>query len=457
VSPSNEIAAPRWPTSRPAALDASATGGAILAGIGLGVAYTLSPMTVWFAVASVILVRMAARDLPAREARAVQLVLVAALAIRVALVVWLFAFGSSEGMWFNTFFGDEDYDLVRSFRLRTLWIGNPISIEGFNGVYDQYGWTSYLNVIAFVQLLVGPAPYGIHLLNVLFFCAGATLLHRLVRYAFGPVEAILTLAALLFWPSIVMWSASALKESINFLVVTIVMVGAVAVVRAPWRWRFIAALATIAGLSMLRTFRAGALEIALGGVAAGLAARFVMRRGWRFVAAVVLVAIAVPLAARNARVQNAALAYLRPAARMHLGHVLTRGHSYKLVDERFYVSHLTHDMTIPEAARYVRRALVSVVLLPRPWDSRSVYEVLYIPEQIAWYLVFITALAGMVAGLRRDALVTSLFAAYATAALVAIALNSGNIGTLVRHRALALPFLLPLSAVSVTALRRPWR
>jgi hypothetical protein len=444
-------------TLRSAAVDVRATAVAIAAGIALGFVYTLSPMTVWFCVASVVLVRVSGRGLTVREARTVQGILVAALLVRLALVAWLFRFGSSDDMWFNTFFGDEDYDIVRSFRLRTLWIGGPISGEAFLGVYDQYGWTSYLNVIAFVQLFVGPAPYGIHLLNALFFCAAASLFHRLVRYAFGRVEAILTLATLLLWPSIMMWSASALKESINFLVVTILMISAVAAVRASWRWRVVAALVTVGGILMLGTFRAGALEIALGGVVGGLALRFVTRRGWRIIAVAVLIAVAVPVAARSARVQNAALRYLRPAARMHLGHVLTRGHAYKLIDQRFYESHVTDDMTLSEAGAFVRRALVSVVLLPRPWDSRSVYEVLYIPEQMAWYVVILTAMVGLVIGLRRDALVTSLFASYAVAALVAVALNSGNIGTLVRHRALALPFLLPLSAVSFTALRKPWR
>ena len=89
-------------------------------------------------------------------------------------------------------------------------------------LFDSYGQTSYLNVIAYVQLLVGPAPYGVHLLNSTLFTIGAVMLHRLVRKAFGPVPAMATLAGVLFFPTLLVWSVSGLKESLNALVVTCV-------------------------------------------------------------------------------------------------------------------------------------------------------------------------------------------------------------------------------------------
>jgi hypothetical protein len=55
---------------------------------------------------------------------------------------------------YNTFFGDEQHMLVRSMCLRHLWLGSPISLEALFDVFDWYGQTSYLNMIAHVQLLV---------------------------------------------------------------------------------------------------------------------------------------------------------------------------------------------------------------------------------------------------------------------------------------------------------------
>ena len=50
-------------------------------------------------------------------------------------------------------------------------------------------------------------------------------------------------------------------------------------------------------------------------------------------------------------------------------------------------------------------------------------------------------------GLRRDALITSILTAHAMAAALMVALTGGNVGTLVRHRGLALPYVVWLSAL----------
>ena len=425
---------------------------AIAAGALLGIVYTLSPLTVWFAMASVLIVWTGTRGLPPGEARWVARILAGAIAVRVVIVAALFLFGTADHLWYNTFFGDEQYMLVRSMRLRHLWLGSPISLEALFDVFDLYGQTSYLNIIAYVQLLVGPAPYGIHLLNSAFYLAGALILHRVVRRAFGPVPAAGALSGTLFFPSLVIWSASGLKESLNFLVVTCVLSAAIGLVRADWKWRPLAALVVVAGLALLRTFRAGASEIAAAGIVLGLAGRFITRRVWRLVlVALAFVVLAVPVA-RSARVQDLALRGLRPAATMHMGHVFTRGHSYKLLDQGLYDSRHTETMTWSEAVRFVERAVASVVFFPRPWDARSRAELAYLPEQMVWYLILVLAAVGVIAGLRRDALVTSVFAAYAVTALMIVALSSGNVGTLVRHRSFALPFLIALSAVGVAAI-----
>jgi hypothetical protein len=96
-----------------------------------------------------------------------------------------------------------------------------------------------------------------------------------------------------------------------------------------------------------------------------------------------------------------------------------------------------------------------MVIYPAPWQVRSRSELIYLPEQMLWYLVVFAAVIGVVTGMRRDRLVTCLFAAYAIVALVTVGVSSGNMGTLVRHRAFALPYLGALSAYGTTALL--WR
>jgi hypothetical protein len=54
---------------------------------------------------------------------------------------------------------------------------------------------------------------------------------------------------------------------------------------------------------------------------------------------------------------------------------------------------------------------------------------------------------GLFVGFRRDVLVSSLLLMQVLVAAGAVALTSGNVGTLIRHRALALPYLVWFGAL----------
>lgn len=427
---------------------------AVAAGIALGFVYTLSPMSVWFAVFTALLVWWSRRDMPAREGRWITALILVAVAVRAAVVGGLFLFGTPDRVHasFNVFFGDEQYMIIRAFRQRALWLGASMRVDAFTDVFELYGRTSYLTLIALLQMVVGPSPYGVRLLNILLYLGAGIVLHRLVRRAYGRVPALLSLAFLLFLPSLVLWSAAALKEALNFLVVVSTLGAAIMTVRAPAAWRPAAVLGVIAGLAALTTLRDGAVEIALLGLAAGAAGAFVASRRSRLVVALVMAVLLIGPALRSSRLQATAMDAVRASARKHQGHVYTRGHSYLLLDEPFYGRRSLTAMTWSEASRFIARGVVSVVVFPAPWQMRSLAELAFLPEQLIWYGVVFTAAIGFVAGLRRDALVTCMFAGYAGVALLVVGMNTGNMGTLVRHRAFALPYLGALSALGVTVL-----
>jgi hypothetical protein len=100
-----------------------------------------------------------------------------------------------------------------------------------------------------------------------------------------------------------------------------------------------------------------------------------------------------------------------------------------------------------QAARYVVRAAVSFLTVPRPSQINSRAALAYLPEQAVWYVIVVLLPVGVIAGLRRDPLVTSLLLAHGLAAAAMVALTGGNIGTLIRHRGLALPYFISLAMV----------
>jgi hypothetical protein len=78
----------------------------------------------------------------------------------------------------------------------------------------------------------------------------------------------------------------------------------------------------------------------------------------------------------------------------------------------------------------------------------------YLPEQLLWYLLIVLALFGAAEAVRRDRVLGSLLIAYVLPTAAIVALTTGNVGTLIRHRTLIVPYLVWISALGVAALLR---
>jgi hypothetical protein len=103
---------------------------------------------------------------------------------------------------------------------------------------------------------------------------------------------------------------------------------------------------------------------------------------------------------------------------------------------------------------YVGRSLVSFVVQPLPWTIESPALLAYMPEYIFWLAMMAAVPIGLVAGLRRDPLLTCTLVAHGAVIIMMVALTSGNVGTLIRHRGLALPYVVWLSALGAGELIR---
>ena len=414
-----------------------------------GVVYALSPMTVWFAFGVVPLVVLGTRGLDAGERRWVTVMLVTAIALRVMVVAGLFLTTDHSQVPFGTFFGDEEYFLKRSLWLRNIALGVPLHALDLEYAFEAQGGSGYLYLLALIQVLVGPSPYGLHLLCVFFYVLAALLLYRLARTTLGRMPSIFGLAVLLFLPSLFAWSVSVLKEPLFVLVSALSLIAAVRLVRAPSpRSRLVALAAIVALAAVLEGVRQDGAAFGLLGVTLGLTIGFVAARPRFILAALVATPILVGAVLSRPEVQLKAYAAIQGAARQHWGSVATQGYAYQLLDQRFY-SDLNEisSLRFVETLRFLGRGLVAYVTVPLPWTVQSRAALAYLPEQVVWYLLAMLAAVGALFGFRRDATVTGLLVGHALVIAAAVAFTGGNVGTLVRHRGLALPYLVWLSGV----------
>jgi dolichyl-phosphate-mannose-protein mannosyltransferase len=438
-----------------AGLPARTLGHATLAGIAIGIVYALSPLTVWFAIGIVPIAFLAARGMDPGERRFVIGLLIMAVAMRVVAVAGLFVLTDHSAVPFGSFFGDEEYFIRRALWLCNLALGIPLHGLDLESAFQAYNASSHLYLLALIQMIVGPAPYGLHLVGILFYVLGAVLLFRLVRSTFGRTPALFGLTMLLFIPSLFAWSVSVLKEPLFVLVSSVNVVLAVRLARASSsssRALMLAALVAVAAI--LESIRQGGAVLSVLGVLIGLSIGFLAARPRLMLAALVATPILLGAAFSRPEVRLRSYTAIQTAARQHWGDVVvTPGYAYRLLDDRFYPDLNTiSDLRFGETLRFVVRAVGAYVAEPLPWKTQSRAALAYLPEQVVWYLLALLVPIGLPFAFRRDPIVTGLLVGHALAIGAAVALIGGNVGTLVRHRGLALPYLVWLSAVGACQL-----
>lgn len=423
------------------------------AGVALGVAYTLSPLTVLGLTLLVWVAYRAGRDLGPRERRWFFTIVTMAIAVRLLVIAGLFLLADPAKP-YATFFGDEELFKSRTVWLRNIGLGVPISKADVIYAFDDTGKSGYLYVLAYLQALVGDAPYGIHVFNVACYVTGVLLLFRLVRPAYGTAVALGGMTLLFFLPSLFVWSVSALKEPMHVLVAAGEIVCMVQVVRAPRWWQRVLALLGVAGGALaLETIRRGASIIVAIGAIGGIGAAWGLPRPRILLAGVLALLVVGAGAVRQPVVQDRLLALVRQGARYHQGHVLTPGYSYKALEGRYYQEPgLVRSMPAKAATAFVVTSLVNFVAEPRPWaiDTRAMLA--YVPEQMVWYVLVALVPVGIIGGIRKDALLTGVLVAHALGVMALVAIPSGNIGTLIRHRGLALPYVAWLAVLGASVM-----
>ncbi|MGE0040290.1 MAG: hypothetical protein AB7H88_04195 [Vicinamibacterales bacterium] len=388
------------------------------------------------------------------EGRWVSRLLAVAIVARVLVVAAVFLSTNPAVEPYRSIFPDGRFVITRSLWIRDYWMGGVLAPDVALDVFDPYGGDAYFYFFAWVQYWFGAAPFALNLVTVLVLTVFAAGMHRLVRHAFGRLPAFIVLVMLLFVPTLFAWSVSMLKDIAFMALLAMALGGAYWMVRGRGWARPAALVAVVLAVASLGVLREGGVVIGAGGVGLGLAGWLVSRRPATIVLALVLVAAAGWAALSRPSIRDAVTFQVQLAASRHIGHVFTEGYAYRLLDPKYYAlsGEALFTMQPAEMGRFLMRAVASFFVVPTPWQVRSLTQLAYVPEQVMWYCLLLLAVPGTWVGLRRDALLTWLLIGGIATAAAVIAPNSGNVGTLIRHREMVLPLVGCLGAVGVAVL-----
>ena len=428
-----------------------------VAGVGLAVIFAASPLTTFALAAAAIVMTVAVRDLPGPERRRLLIILAIALGARFAFIAAVMISGIPflNDLSVGALQGDDAYYLSRAIRARDIMLGLTTGRYDFFIVSDEYGRTSYLQVLTVLQTLFGPSPYGLRAINAVLFVAGAGLLFRLARPAYGATAAVTGLTALLFLPSLFVSSTSLLKESLYFFISALLLTLVIAALRHREVTARVAAVVVAAAcLWALDDLRRGALVLSSAGIVTAVLLHVVFATPRRAIAGLALAVLIAAAAWTHPATHRRAIDGIASAAKTHAGHVFTIGHDYKLLDDGFYMYPGTPaawvlELSDAQAARFLIRAGRSFLFTPWPWEMVSASELAFLPEHIIWLLIVIFTPIGIVAGAKRDRLITVLLIGFVLPMAAALAVTNGNVGTLLRLRGLVSPYLIPVAAVGL--------
>ena len=348
--------------------------------------------------------------------------------------------------------GDSDYLSQRGYALVQYAHGVREPVVVYR-VQQSYGWSGYAYLVGAFYSLFDFSPYAVKGLNCLIGALGGVLIFFLVEASFNPVIARWSGLLVTFFPSLILWSASNLKEPSLTLCTTLLLLLYVKLWRTRRLQARIAYGALLLGtLALHATLRSPLYSVTLAG-AVFLAALLTWRipGKWR-----------VALMGGTALLIGAALwmhplnALLERLYRVHVGHVMLPGISYRYLPEEYYALGKTVELASaggvhPPVFSSVSRAVFHYLVEPLPCRIDNASLLLVYPQMVAWYAVLLLASLGMAWSLRWNTR-RSLFLLLMLAAWTSIgALTNGNLGTLVRIRDMVSPLFLVFACAGLWA------
>lgn len=338
--------------------------------------------------------------------------------------------------------GDSDDYSQRGYCLAQYVNGNREAIVLRR--ISVYGYHGYVLVIGWFYSLFGFSPIsvkwlngwlgGLHILAV-FFLAKSCFQSTIARWA--------SIGVALF-PTLVLWSATNLKEPLFFLLTALLLLLFTALRANPRFKRWI-----VYGGGFLAVFwmlqELGRKEVALILVVCLLAAlvlEICLRRRW--VAVLAFLAVVLMLFNPWARVKQA----IHLGAYRHVGYIQTESTTYRYLPDRFYQGPIPLQGGVPsdsDALAMLSRvptALMHYFLQPFLWWPWKWLALPIIPQMVLWYFLLPLALIGVVAGIRWNVWNCGFLVLTGSAWILVGALSNGNVGTLIRLRDMVTPIVL---------------
>lgn len=345
-------------------------------------------------------------------------------------------------------FGDSGYIIVQAWHLVQFIHGQIYLPQLLSSIFQPYGWGAHLVLLSTFFNLFGFSPFAVTTLNCLFGGLTGLTVYALTREMAGIRAARVAGFLVTFFPSLLLWSVTNLKDPLFILVAT----------GMPWVWwrwnrsrqpRFLLAglLAPLALWTLRPNFFPGVCATFGTTIWLLVLTPYQRRKTLAFGAVVVLwFLIKGDLLVWYHKTLVLAVSY-------HQGVVSTGGFYYTLYVPQVYDGSLEPG-SIPAYWVYIAYGIgwFHILLEPFPWKIHSALSLAALPQMLMWYPLLGAAFFGGRRFLKMNPLLGKTLLLHLFFLGSVITLGGGNVGTDFRMRDAMTPLILVFSAMGLSTL-----
>jgi len=353
----------------------------------------------------------------------------------------------------RTFFkiGDSDYSSARGYMYAAAARGmdNKV-IRHYLDPTSSYGVNGYLYVIGMFYFLFGYSPITVKFLNC-YFGAVAVIFIYLLGRNYNEIAARIACFFMIFFPSLILWSTTDLKDTSTMLASVLLVYSITLIMRKitlsslllmifALLMQFFLTKRDLWFLSLISLFL-----VFFTGIFFNLS----QRQKTRLCVSVILIAL--PLVSLTHIFDNAVITRMHKLFIHHIGNVHTQGISYRVLDESYY--HDPDSIYEMPTQKLITSSIMAVIhFLLEPFPSRFLHKnfIVVWPQMIFWYSLIPSIFLGIILLLRNCMQKSLPVFIYTFLTTCSIAIGSGNVGTVFRHRDYVTQFYLLFAAIGIS-------
>lgn len=306
--------------------------------------------------------------------------------------------------------------------------------------YNFIIYTIFYSFFGFAQL-------SAKFINCFLGVLSAIFIYLITKEAFNKSVAKMTSFLTMFFPSLFLWSLTNLKEPPTIFLLCAITLATIKFHRCH-KLRYIFLILIF--ISLIELIRPTLSLTLFAGLFFSLLLGMKKKTVWKILIVVTLFILITNIFGYNLFLigKDLVIETLKRMIDLQRGFVSEGGSTYKIYEERFYSGRIGDIRPLGFLVSFIK-GWIYFLFVPFPWSIHTKLQLISYPQVVLWYLLVPFSTLGILPSIRYGKKVALVILIYIFFITSSFALVSGNIGTVLRHRDLVLPFYFVFAAAGL--------